>query len=79
MPNRQRSPNSTPINPDEPPTPLQQRAMASRAEYERLMAEAKQDFDRITTQHVAARARGQKAAKPAAVETPEATETPAAS
>jgi len=52
--------------PAEPARPLRPRAAAAQVEYDRLMAEAKAEFDRVTTQHLIARSRGQKDKKVAA-------------
>ncbi len=48
----------TPHQPDSDTPALEHpRAVAARLEYDRLMAEAKRDFDRLTTQNVMARSR----------------------
>lgn len=58
-----RRPTRTLSLPAEPARPLRPHAVAAQVEYDRLMAEAKAEFDRVTTQHVVARARGQREKK----------------
>jgi hypothetical protein len=56
------SPRSTtvPAAPTESVRPLRPHAIAAQKAYEELMSDAKAEFERVTTQHLAVRARGRE-------------------